>query len=55
MGIVLVLVGLLILIFGVRSIMQPRWNRPKLFWSPISAGAVFAVGIGLIAIGVLLL
>ena len=55
MAILLIAVGVLILAFGVRSIMQPRWNRPPLFWSPISAGGVFAVGIGLLAAGVLLL
>lgn len=55
LSILLIVVGGVIVLFGARSMAQPRWNRPPLFWSPVSTVAVFGSGLALFVLGVLLL
>ena len=52
MGIILIILGVLVIGFGIFGISQPAWNRPELFRSSVGAGVVFLIGVGLLAGGV---
>lgn len=53
MGIILIILGVVVIGYGVFGASQPPINKPGLFRSSGGTLTVFAVGIGLLVVGIL--
>jgi hypothetical protein len=55
MGIILTILGVVVIGYGVFGASQPAHNKPALFRSSGGTLTVFAVGIGLLVVGIVTL
>lgn len=51
MGIILIVLGALIIAYGVFGVAQPALNKPGIFRTSGGTLTVFAVGVGLLVVG----
>jgi hypothetical protein len=55
MGIILIILGVVVIGYDVFGASQPAYNKPGLFRSSGGTLTVFAVGIGLLVVGIVML
>jgi hypothetical protein len=55
MGIILAVLGIAVIGYGVFGASQPSYNKPGLFRSDGGTFTVFAIGIGLLVLGIVTL
>lgn len=53
MGIILIIFGVIVIGYGFFGVSQPDSNKPGIFYTSGGTSTVFAVGIGLLVVGIL--